>query len=563
MLPSKFGTMSGYPYTPLKLPGNSIRLLRINKGKWINDIECELIETFMGPENGCPYKALSYTWGGLDHTPCQTRLRINGLEVSVKESLYTAVHHIRCSDQDVYLWVDALCINQDDNEEKSSQVNQMGDIYKAAEEVIVWLGPSAVGIGDLFDLITTTDDQAAKLHKAGDRDSWDALCRRQTRGLLDISKHMPALRRLLERDWFRRVWIIQEVSLAKTATVRCGFYTCPARTFAWMPSLIGLDVNEQTQAVLDIMPRFRKNTWWSSKRYLHFLLEKFRDSESSRSRDKIYALLSISEDAHDPKRFYPCYEKSDAEVFRDTGSFLVFGEVLGTEYSLPELTLQELHRPVIQLAEKILDWTLGYKEGQQREATQRTAMSLVNRLNEGQLKTPDLLLSLAGKRGKVGELRDLLDHGDVWTGVELEDERDTLTVFSHASGTATVRLEFASTRESSDKPIQAHPLPLPFQESENMEATIQDLKLADGPKDALLRAYVWKGDKDAVQGLLDDGVDVNTADKNGCAALHLASHKGWDEILELLCAYGADVNQVDIDGNSPLLYATRGAVKSH
>src|SRR6478736_188585 len=98
-----------YPYTPLQFSDRSIRLLRIQMGNHFSTIRCRLFETVLGLEKGCPYKALSYTWHGLDHIPSQAPfqpcLLINGFEVTVNENLYTALRHIRREDQDLDLWV--------------------------------------------------------------------------------------------------------------------------------------------------------------------------------------------------------------------------------------------------------------------------------------------------------------------------------------------------------------------------------------------------------------------------------------------------------------------------
>lgn len=125
-----------------------------------------------------------------------------------------------------------------------------------------------------------------------------------------------------------------------------------------MPSLMKLVVPKHTQAVLDIMPRIRQNTWWSSNRNLHVLLVKFADSQSSLARDKIYALLGMSDDACNPETFYPCYLKSDEQVIRDTARFLLCREVLGSHIPMPDLQLSDLWLPITQLAGKVLIWAL-------------------------------------------------------------------------------------------------------------------------------------------------------------------------------------------------------------
>ena len=88
------------------------------------------------------YHALSYTWGSnvLDH-----RITVVSGEsqqtLPITENAHTALRHIRHSNSVRLLWVDAICINQQDVEERNDQVARMADIYKSAEKVIVWLGP--------------------------------------------------------------------------------------------------------------------------------------------------------------------------------------------------------------------------------------------------------------------------------------------------------------------------------------------------------------------------------------------------------------------------------------
>ncbi|KAH6651851.1 heterokaryon incompatibility protein-domain-containing protein, partial [Truncatella angustata] len=324
--------MSEFPYTPLNAAEKSIRILRIQMGYWRDDIVCFLVESYASQEEGFGYNALSYTWGGLEHTldgvEHPPHIFLDWHKFEVGENLYWAIQYIRRADKDVYLWVDAICINQEDEQEKGHQVKQMGEIYSAAEEVFIWLGPSNDDIGVLMEWITSIDVQATEAQAIGNNEDWISLCSRfmdvrpDKPSQISRSRQIGALTELLGRPWFNRVWILQEVAKARTAKILCGIFSCPARTFAQMPSLMGLKITEHTQAVLDIMSRTRKNSWWSRKRYLHFLLIKFEKSHASVVRDKVYASLGMSEDVGNPERFYPCYQKTDNQVFRDTVCFL-------------------------------------------------------------------------------------------------------------------------------------------------------------------------------------------------------------------------------------------------
>jgi hypothetical protein len=113
----------------------TIRLLVLWPGPEFSPIQGHLI---VSPLLQCPpYEALSYTWGDpAEKSP----IHISGGMFSAQRNLKSALHHLRYLDKVRVLWVDALCINQTDNKEKSSQVAQMGNIYKRAEQTTVWLG---------------------------------------------------------------------------------------------------------------------------------------------------------------------------------------------------------------------------------------------------------------------------------------------------------------------------------------------------------------------------------------------------------------------------------------
>ena len=86
------------------------------------------------------------------------------------------------------IWIDAICINQEDNDEKGQQVQSMAKIYAKASRVIVWLGRAA---GD--------SDQALEvIRKAAEE--------QRTRSAVDIT-YQQAIFTLLERPWFQRIWV--------------------------------------------------------------------------------------------------------------------------------------------------------------------------------------------------------------------------------------------------------------------------------------------------------------------------------------------------------------------
>src|SRR5690348_3268834 len=118
--------MGPYTYTPL--PEGSVRLLRLLPNSDTNSyIECRLI-VFSMLDSGSthPYEALSYVWGSEDD---KTPVYVDGDKLYVTANLYMALSHIRHCLVERIIWADAICINQDDNDEKDRQVQSMAKIY--------------------------------------------------------------------------------------------------------------------------------------------------------------------------------------------------------------------------------------------------------------------------------------------------------------------------------------------------------------------------------------------------------------------------------------------------
>jgi len=85
------------------------------------------------------YNALSYCWGQAKVTK---PIGLNHTTIQASENLVSALYHIRDEREDLVIWIDAICINQDDINERSTQVQKMGSIYSGASTVICWLGPA-------------------------------------------------------------------------------------------------------------------------------------------------------------------------------------------------------------------------------------------------------------------------------------------------------------------------------------------------------------------------------------------------------------------------------------
>ncbi|OCL11331.1 hypothetical protein AOQ84DRAFT_424047, partial [Glonium stellatum] len=125
-----------------------IRLIILLPAKeWSSEIECDLRQDML---ETCSYEALSYVWGSAQDT---VPIHINKKTFDITRNLEGALREFRLGDRPLALWVDAICINQRDNDEKSKQIQLMGKIYKYAKRVLVWLGPESNSVGKAFRFI--------------------------------------------------------------------------------------------------------------------------------------------------------------------------------------------------------------------------------------------------------------------------------------------------------------------------------------------------------------------------------------------------------------------------
>jgi hypothetical protein len=123
------------------ISGRTIRVLLIEPGPPDAVIQCLLGDKNLD-DGLIPYIAISYVWGP---TTNPERIMCNGNVVQVTSNLYAFLHEYRrrgTAGGDMFpLWVDAICINQSNDEERTTQVRMMKDIYEQANAVVVWLGP--------------------------------------------------------------------------------------------------------------------------------------------------------------------------------------------------------------------------------------------------------------------------------------------------------------------------------------------------------------------------------------------------------------------------------------
>lgn len=394
--------MESYAYKPLDLSSDAIRVLRlIHAPLFDNEIQCELIETYLGD---VPYEALSYTWGSMAKP---LKITVDASELHVTENLYTALRYLRLPYEDRLLWVDAICINQDSDEERGHQVGQMRLVYKMAEGVLIWLGTSDVHIDRFFKAMNEPRLKGvmtvgSKAESIKINPGFRAEFRHEFQGTFS---------KLMARPWFRRVWILQEVAAGRKAIIMCGRSSVSTRIFAFVPSIIGFRIQEHFQAVLDIMPgQSRQLSWWGERQDLQTLLLKFAASEATDERDKIYALLGICSDAYNSKELVPNYAKDVQQLIHDTWSYILFNEILEPSvHGFPKCNMVEFLQILGHLSEWTLEWSF-------REGREEIALRLFGAKGNGICRRfTNRLAILCSWAGRVG-------HDDFFKRIVLHDK---------------------------------------------------------------------------------------------------------------------------------------------
>ncbi|KAH6638780.1 heterokaryon incompatibility protein-domain-containing protein [Boeremia exigua] len=215
---------STYEYTPLNDTKRHIRLLhlqpsdKINPGQNLSGSERDpIICTFSvaSLDDNPSYEALSYVLGNADNT---ASIVLEGHEFLVNSSLESILRHVR-KDRERVLWVDALCIDQANLNERSHQVLEMHRIYSQAWCVIAFLGETWKGCDsaiNLVDFIASHPDT-----------HWDSASEQSINSHEFDVHSLPlfdSIIRLLASPWWSRVWTVQEFVLAQRVVFMCGHH---------------------------------------------------------------------------------------------------------------------------------------------------------------------------------------------------------------------------------------------------------------------------------------------------------------------------------------------------
>jgi hypothetical protein len=298
-------------YNPLPEPTTQFRILDILPGSTEQPILTQLRVAKLSDRP--QYTAISYTWG----TPRRERpIWVNENGCAIPQNLWSVLHRLRDYSSVVSVWVDALCIDQGNNDEKTCQVQLMGSLYMKAAKTIIWLGPEANNSSKAFNFV---HDHRSRLDRISLDPSSDEI------DLYPEESIVNAIVSLCRREYWSRAWIRQEILNSQHKIVLCGPDEASFGHFSDCfkhPYLNGRLILTEASSLLSTAPTSVTHIRGQPTQTLQTLVETYGMSKASDVRDRIYALLSLASDCrNDQDALKPDYKMTCHELFHKMVGF--------------------------------------------------------------------------------------------------------------------------------------------------------------------------------------------------------------------------------------------------
>lgn len=340
--------MSEPTYTPLDTAKNEIRLLKISPvSRWRRNprVRC-FIET-VSLDSNLTFDALSYTWGSAKKPKY---IHLNGRRHPVTKNLDGALRTLRRTTIDFeYIWIDALCINQQDVKERNHQVQLMQQIYSRAQTVHIWLGESAPQTPAVFDALKKVTAGAS------------------LEALVSNSVIVQGLQDFAQCAWWSRLWVLQEAVLASKPLLHWG----KSSILFWpvVDVMYGLLYGLQSDADQWSYADAVTGTTLMNSLTRVIRLKKIRECKAespvelmsyvdafkvSNERDRVYGLLGLlrtsirlqPEYAADVEAVYEDFTAAMTETSRSLQLLSLTGSAVGRRRSLPSWVPDYGHLPL-------------------------------------------------------------------------------------------------------------------------------------------------------------------------------------------------------------------------
>lgn len=334
-----------YDDVPLDHAKREFRLLMLDTALIELD-PCYTLHNFSLDGARPEFFALSYAWGDPRDT---VLISVNGQSVLVTRNLQSALRHIqkvqaentyegKREDKPFYIWADALCINQDDDVEKSRQVAMMGEIFRNAGTVLVWLGSALEDrakaleyLGSLPEMsqgFKLVNEVSFPLMRIPDLDATDVDSVVSKSNSILSDAITAGVGTLFDSKWFTRVWVVQEYTLAKNIQIHYGNQVPDEKNFkkavefvmalmqitGFTPELKNINYAWRFICHRSQFQLFNSKVFsvTEPKSFFEAAVSDFRDQDCGDDRDRVFGFLALSTDV---PNIEPDYKKTTAEVY--------------------------------------------------------------------------------------------------------------------------------------------------------------------------------------------------------------------------------------------------------
>ncbi|KAK1572976.1 heterokaryon incompatibility protein-domain-containing protein [Colletotrichum navitas] len=314
-----------------------IRVLSLGPGT--NDDPLELDLSRISLDDNPHYTVLSYCWGSQDDLQ---QVRIGDTPFLVSRHLHSCLMNLRREDSPLTIWIDAICINQNSNQEKNTQVPLMRDIYKGATELFVWLGESTPGLDRIFNSIQRVFEHNIEIEPKGISQVAEELLQASP------EETEQAFVEFVNRPWFRRTWIIQELALPRQDPI----FICGKHRTLWTHLKRWWGIAESLNQAVKQHSTLTLPVWKNLHHLLNFraldrlvllrqlfvtpnisnnglrlsaLIFMSEESLATNPRDKIYGVMGLA-NANVNEKIVVDYDKPVEDIYEEASRYLVFEE---------------------------------------------------------------------------------------------------------------------------------------------------------------------------------------------------------------------------------------------
>ncbi|KAL5346055.1 hypothetical protein ACLOAV_009086 [Pseudogymnoascus australis] len=303
-----------YQYKPL-CAEDEARFIALDPAKDNEDsLSCSIVQCRRSTNN-LEYCAISYAWGDNPKFSENLEIKYDGDTSYLRITPYVngLLRRLRASHVQNHLWIDAICINQADEEEQSSQIPVIGRIFEEAKVVRIWLGLNDSMIGKVFAFIR----KASRLSEVEKVEMSSQMAKLIVNVFGNSYQGLQCLDDFSNIPWFSRRWIIQEACLAQHAIIHCGSYSIP------LPLLVLAATRFQTLDMssypIKVMANLRRPT---TKLTVLEVLWNFHEARCFLPKDNIAALYGLISEEY---RVHLDYTAHWAELYKQvvTGIFRV------------------------------------------------------------------------------------------------------------------------------------------------------------------------------------------------------------------------------------------------